>query len=139
MDSYKPDLPDNTREIKAKYAADTFPQKMGIKLVELTPGYARVEVKVTEDMLNFHNIAHGGAIFTLADTAFGLASNSRGPAVALQVSINFISAVDPGTVIFATAVEEQLTRKTGIYNITVASEEGKTVALFRGVVYRKKQ
>ncbi len=112
---------------------------LGVKLLEVTPGCARVEMKLTGDMLNFHGIAHGGAIFSLADTAFAIASNSRGPAVALQVSINFTGAVRVGAVLTATAREEALTRKTGIYNIVVEDDRGETIALFRGVVYRVNQ
>ncbi len=131
------DAPDRVSEIKKKYTDDTFPYGLGIRLMEAGPGYAGVELVIKEDMLNLHGTAHGGVIFTLADTAFGLAANTRGTAVALQASINYIRAVKPGTRLVATAREEYLTRKTGIYNITVQDEEGDTIALFRGVVYRK--
>ncbi len=125
-------------EVKAKYEQDFFPRSMGIRLVHLSPGHSKVEMPVKEEMTNFHGITHGGALFTLADTAFGLASNSRGPAVALQVSINFIAPSTPGQLLTATASEEHLTRSTGIYSITVENEEGQLIALFRGVVYRLK-
>jgi acyl-CoA thioesterase len=129
----------DNKTIEKRFLQDSFPQKLGIQLVEVAPGFAKVRMEMKDDFLNFHGIAHGGIIFTLADTAFGLASNSRGDAVALQVSINFISAVKPGAVIMATANEEQLTRKTGIYNIIVETSEGDCVALFRGTVYRKQR
>ena len=124
-------------EVKRNFKQDAFPLKLGVRLVELNPGFSKVEMKVTREMLNLHGIAHGGAIFTLADTAFGLASNTRGPAVALQVSINYIRSVNPDTMVYAMAEEEELTRKTGISNITVQTAEGKAVALLRGTVYRK--
>ena len=126
------------KKLKAKYyAEDRYPLSLGIEIKELSPGYCAAEMKITEEMTNFHNITHGGALFSLADTAFGLASNSRGPAVALQVSINYMAPSGPGQCLEATAEEESLTRSTGVYNITVHNEKKETVALFRGVVYRK--
>ncbi len=123
-------------EIKEKFEQDNFPRKLGVSIVNVGPGYAKVQMTVSEDMQNFHGMAHGGVIFTLADTAFGLAANTRGKAVGLQVSINYIRPVKSGTVIFAVGEEEELTKSTGIYNITVETEDGKKVALFRGVVFR---
>ncbi len=125
-------------ELKAKYyAEDKYPLSLGIEIVELSPGYCAVEMKITEEMTNFHRITHGGALFSLADTAFGLASNSRGPAVAIQVSINYMAPSVPGESLTAVAREENITRSTGIYSITVHKQNNETVALFRGVVYRK--
>ncbi|EEG77981.1 hydroxyphenylacetyl-CoA thioesterase PaaI [Dethiobacter alkaliphilus] len=124
------------KDIKAKFNKDYFPFNLGIEIVELAAGFAQVKFTVTKEMQNLHGMAHGGAIFTLADTALGLAANTRGKAVGLQVSINYIRPAKPQTVLIATAEEEQLTRSTGIYNVTVATEAGKKVALFRGVVFR---
>lgn len=124
-------------EIRQRYEKDLFPQSLGIKLLHLSPGYSRVQMEVKGEMVNFHHITHGGALFTLADTAFGLASNSRGPAVALQVSVNFLAPSRPGETLTAEASEEHLTQSTGIYTITVHNEKKEAIALFRGVVYRK--
>ncbi len=133
----KADLPDFSADVKANFANSSFAHKVGIRLLEVGAGYASVETDVTEELLNNHGTAHGGAIFTLADTAFGLASNTRGHAVAMQVSINYTRAAKSCQTLRATAVEEAVTRKTGTYNVTVANEAEETVALFRGVVYRK--
>jgi len=126
-----------TEEISKQFNNDRFPKMLGIEIKNISLGYAEVTITVTEQMLNFHGMVHGGVIFTLADTAFGLASNTRGPAVALQVSINYIRAAQAGTVLIATAQEENITKRTGIYNITVKNDSGETVALFRGTAYRK--
>ena len=123
-------------EIKERFRQDTFPHNLGVKIVCLEPGYSKVQMMITTEMQNLHGMAHGGVIFTLADTALGLAANIRGKAVSLQVSINYIRPVQPGTVLFAMGVEEELTKSTGIYNVTVETEEGKKIALFRGVVFR---
>ncbi len=129
---------DYTEHIKNNFTNDSFPQKLGIKLEDLRAGYAKLSLEIKDDMSNFHGITHGGALFTLADTAFGLASNTRGIAVALQVSINFLKATQPGNRLVAIAKEEYLTKSTGIYNITVLHNDS-IVALMRGTVYRKKQ
>lgn len=126
-------------KILEKYSKDLFPQSLGVKILHISPGSCQVEMVIEEKMTNFHGITHGGALFTLADTAFGLASNSRGPAVALQVSINYIAPSREGQTLIATAREEHLTKSTGIYNVNVENENGDSIALFRGVVYRVKE
>ncbi|MGI9862620.1 hydroxyphenylacetyl-CoA thioesterase PaaI [Moorella naiadis] len=129
---------DELEGIKEKFARDTFPRSLGIELLELAPGYARVAMKLQDNMVNFHGIGHGGALFTLADTALGLASNSHGdPAVALTVTINYLVPAHPGTHLIATAEEEHRTRRTGVYRITVATGAGANIALARGTVFRQ--
>ncbi|GEA14932.1 MAG: acyl-CoA thioesterase [Moorella sp. (in: firmicutes)] len=129
---------DFLQAVKERYTSDTFPRSLGIELLELAPGYARVAMTITENMLNFHGIGHGGAIFTLADTALGLASNSHGnPAVAISVTINYLAPARAGTRLVAEAREEHLTRRTGVYRITVNSSQGEAIAVVHGTVYRK--
>jgi len=129
---------DSIENIKERYAADSFPQSLGIQLEELAPGYARLSMRLNEKMVNFHGIGHGGAIFTLADTALGLASNSRnGTAVALNVTINYLAPARPGNRLTAVAEEEHLTRKTGVYRVTITNDTGDNIALVRGTVYRQ--
>ena len=131
---------DRCAEIKAKfYAADKFPLSMGMELIDLQPGYSVVEMQVGEEMVNFHQIAHGGVVFSLADTAFGLASNTKGEAVALQVSVNYLAPARPGEILRATATETKITRSTGLYDISVTNANGDVIALMRGTVYRRQQ
>lgn len=130
---------DTIEAIKQKYATgDYFPRSLGIELVDLTPGCAKVEMVIRDDMLNFHGIGHGGAIFTLADTALGLASNSRGvPAVAITVNIDFLAMAKPGRRLTAVAEEDNLTRRTGVYRVGIVDDQGEKIAQARGIVYRK--
>ncbi|NLC11493.1 MAG: hydroxyphenylacetyl-CoA thioesterase PaaI [Firmicutes bacterium] len=129
---------DPVEQLKQKYYnQDNFPLRLGIKILDLKPGLAQVSLKVEESMTNFHQIAHGGVLFTLADTAFGLASNLRGQAVALQVSTNFLKPATAGNILTATARELYLTRKTGIYEVVIENEKNETLFLFRGTAYRK--
>ncbi|MDN5344650.1 MAG: acyl-CoA thioesterase [Clostridia bacterium] len=129
---------DSIQATRERYAADIFPNFLGIELLELAPGFARVAVTLKENMINLHGIGHGGAIFTLADTALGLASNSHGnPAVALAVTINYLAPARVGTQLIAEAREEHLTRRTGVYRVTIQSSTGQAIALAHGTVYRQ--
>jgi acyl-CoA thioesterase len=84
------------------------------------------------------NVVHGGAIFTLADLAFAAASNSHGTvAVAINASIWFVKAGTQGT-LFAEAREVSRNPKLATYSITITDDAGEIVALFEGMVYRKK-
>jgi acyl-CoA thioesterase len=100
------------------------------------PGYARATLTIGPAMINGLATAHGGILFTFADTALAFACNSRNdPHVALQCSISFINAARLGETIVAEAIECSLKGRTGVYDVTLTRGET-TVALFRGVVYR---
>jgi acyl-CoA thioesterase len=121
------------------YARDAASRALGMTIEEARPGFARVSMRIVESMVNGHDIAHGGMTFTLADSAFAFACNSRNePNVALQASISYISAVKLGDVLVAEAQERSSKGRTGVYDITVTRGEGEVVALFRGVCYRIK-
>lgn len=125
-------------ELKAWILNDPFPNSLGVEILELKPGYSRVRLRVTQSMTNIHGITHGGVIFTVADVAFGTASNSRGePAVAMNMSINYLKKSSPGDELVATAREENLTRRTGLYRITVENQHGELLAVAQGLVYRQ--
>ena len=127
-------------QLRRQLELDPFARLLGIQLLEVGEGYSRCTMVVGEQMLNFCGIPHGGAIFPLADVAFGAASNSHGQlAVALNVSINFVAAVPAGTRLYAEAAEENLGRRTALYRLTVTAEDGSLVALCQGTVYRKSQ
>ncbi|MQL52535.1 hydroxyphenylacetyl-CoA thioesterase PaaI [Desulfofundulus thermobenzoicus] len=127
-----------TGELKKWLLNDPFPRSLGVEIMELRPGYSRVRLKVTEQMTNIHGITHGGIIFTVADVAFGTASNSHGvPAVGINMNINYLKKSIPGDELVATAREENLTRRTGLYRITVENQHGELVAVASGLVYRR--
>ena len=131
---------DRLQKIVEKIRQDPFARALGIELLELKAGYSRTVMTVTENMLNFHGIPHGGAIFSLADAAFAAASNSHGTkAIALNMSISYLAAVPIGTKLYAEAIEEKLGRRTALYRITIQSEAGKLVASCQGLVYRKEE
>ncbi|MCS7279722.1 MAG: hotdog fold thioesterase [Thermodesulfobacteriaceae bacterium] len=110
-----------------------------IDLIEITLGYAKIGMKVREDLLNAAKLCQGGAIFSLADFAFALASNSHGKiALAISSTIFFPSSAQEGEYLIAEAKELALTRKTGLYEVRVYEKDTqRLVALFTGQVYRK--
>ncbi|WP_054970775.1 hydroxyphenylacetyl-CoA thioesterase PaaI [Alicyclobacillus ferrooxydans] len=115
---------------------DPFSQLLGMRLVDLKPGIGTVEMTVGPEHMNPHGTPHGGAIFSLADSALAVASNSRGlEAVALDVSITYCRPALNGSVLRATASELNVTRRTGLFDIRVEREDGKLVASARGTVF----
>lgn len=119
---------------------DKFAEALGIKLLDLREGYAKCAMTVREDMLNAHKIAHGAAIFTLADFAFAAACNSYGQtALALEVKINFLEAVQVGSQLIAEATEESLSARIGLYHLAVRDASGALVAAAQATAYRKSE
>ena len=118
------------------YAEDRAAQSMGIELLEVREGFARVAFVVRDDMVSGHGIAHGGFIFALADTAFAYACNSRNRVtIALQCSISFTAAGKRGSRVTATARERFAGGRTGTYDVEVADETDTVLAYFRGTSY----
>lgn len=104
-----------------------------MQLVQCQPGRAVMRMAVREEMLNGHRICHGGLIFTLADSTFAFACNSRNQAtVAAGASIEFLRPAALGDVLTCEGVEQVLQGRHGIYDMTVTNQRGETVALFRG-------
>ena len=119
---------------------DLFAAHNQIELVEVGKGRGVARMRVGDLHLNGARIAHGGAIFALADLAFAAASNSHGTlAVAINASISYLKAVEKGTTLTAEAEEAARHPRLGSYTIRVTDEEGDLVAIFQGMVYRKKE
>jgi acyl-CoA thioesterase len=119
-------------------ARDEASRRLGIELVEQGEGRAVTRMTVREDMVNGHAIAHGGLVFTLADTAFACACNSFGPVtVASSAEIVFVAPARAGDVLVAEAVLRTRFGRSGIYDVTVRrDDEGDrdrdVIAEFRG-------
>ena len=115
---------------------DPFAQANGIDCVGAGPGRATARMTVRESHLNFNGACHGGAIFTLADTAFGLASNSHGVvAVGINAHITYQIAAKLGDVVVATAIEVSRSAKLAVYRVDVTREDSAVIASFTGTVY----
>jgi acyl-CoA thioesterase len=117
------------------FARDAASRSLGIELAEAADGHAVVRMRVTGLMVNGHDIAHGGYLFLLADTAFACACNSYGPAtVAAGAEITFIASARLGDLLVATATERARYGRNGIYDVTVHRQDagGDVIAEFRG-------
>lgn len=115
---------------------DPYMQLLGLETRLVEPGRAVVAAQVKPEHLNIHGACHGGFLYSLADAAFALASNSHGTAaVALTTQMQYFKAVQAGEHLEAHASEENLGRRTATYRIEVRSN-GRVVALFTGTVFR---
>jgi acyl-CoA thioesterase len=118
------------------WAADAASRMLGMELVDVSAGRALVSMVVRPDMVNGHDICHGGLIATLADSAFALACNSHGPAaVAAGFAVDFLLPGRLGQTLHADAREVSLLGRSGIYDVTVRADDaeaGEVIAEFRG-------
>ena len=116
------------------FAADAASASLGMVIEEIGPGRAVMRMPVRTDMLNGHRICHGGFIFTLADSAFAFACNSYNElTVAQQNQITFVAPGKAGETLRAVAEEVSKTGRSGVYDVTVTGEDGRTVAHMRGL------
>ena len=122
---------------KTMFGRDPASQALGMLLAEIRPGYARMTMAVRHDMLNGHQTCHGGYIFMLADSAFAFACNSHNHnTVGAGCTIDYLAPGRLGDMLCAEAVEQALSGKTGVYDVKVSNQEGRTVALLRGKSHR---
>ncbi len=116
---------------------DAFSTWLGIKVVEVKPGKAVLRMTVREEMLNGHGVCHGGVTFALADTALAFAANAHGRlATSIECSITYPAPVHDGDELTATAEEQLLRSRIGVYDVVVENQHHRKVALFRGIAYR---
>ena len=110
-----------------------FENHLGVKIIEIDEGYAKLEMKIQDYMLNGLGACQGGAIFSFADTAFAYSCNGRNiPTVAYACDITFIKPGLKGDVLTAIGREMNLTKRNGLYNIEVTNQNNELIALFIG-------
>lgn len=117
----------------AMWKDDRAAQALGMTVVSVGPGKATLTMTVRPEMCNGHHIAHGGLIFTLADTAFAYACNSHNRrTVANTCTVTFIAPGKEGDVLTAVAEERHRGGRSGVCDVTVNDQHGKLIAVFRG-------
>ena len=120
-------------------SSDQFSRELGIQLVSSSPGRAILKLEITDKHRNSHGTVHGGVIFSLADEAFAVASNSDGIAsVAINTSITYMKAALDGT-LYADAEEFSKNHKLGSYQVQIYDQNHEKIAIFQGLAYRKSQ
>lgn len=118
------------------YENDAFSKWLGIELINVSRGYAKIKMTVREEMTNGFKIAHGGITYSLADSAFAFASNSWGEqAVSIETSISHTKPVQIDDVLTAETSMKNKSKRLAIYNVTVTNQDEKVVALFKGTVF----
>jgi len=118
---------------EAMMAKDASSRFLGVTLEAIAPGSARMAMTVTKDMLNGLGLCHGGFTFKLADDAFAYACNSYNRnAVGVSCTVSYPAAARLGDRLVAEAREIHRKGRTGIYDVTVANQDGEVVLLFRG-------
>lgn len=124
--------------VAAMMARDAFSRWLGIKVQSVRPHQAAVSMTVRDEMVNGFGVAHGGIVYSLADTALAFAANTHGRVtVAIENAISYPKAVHVGDELVAEAAEESASNRLAYYSVTVWRSDEK-VALFRGTVYRTK-
>ena len=105
----------------------------GFEVLEMGPGFARLGMTIRADMVNAAGVCHGGILFMFADSAFGFACNSHNQrALSTACAIEFLAPARPADQLIATATEQVLGKRTGIYDVRVETAAGSLIALLRG-------
>jgi acyl-CoA thioesterase len=121
------------------FANDRASKALGMRILEVGPGRAVLEMTVLETMVNGHDLCHGGLIATLADSAFAFACNSYNElTVASGFSIDILAPGKLGDVLTARCTEVSKSGRTGVYDAVVMNQRGERVAVFRGRSYTMK-
>ena len=128
------------QELKQFFSTnDLFARHAGIELLDAGPGWAKASMRIEPFHFNGAKTVHGGAIFTLADFAFAVASNSHGSlAMGINTSVSFVKAALTGT-LYAEALEQSKGPKLASYSVMITDDAGDVVAIFQGMAYRKKE
>lgn len=119
---------------------EPYARKLGLRLLEVEPGRAVVEMPPRNDVGNILGMMHGGAIFSLIDEAFQVSCNAHGKvAVALSMTLAYHEAPGPNATLRAESTEIHKSRKIGTYSIRVTDDQGSLIASCQALAYRKQQ
>ncbi|MGQ0643657.1 MAG: hydroxyphenylacetyl-CoA thioesterase PaaI [Gemmatimonadaceae bacterium] len=122
---------------QAMLARDAFSQWLGIEVLDIGPGTCTARMTVRGEMLNGFGVAHGGIVFSVADSAFAFACNTHGRVtVSIENSITYPVAIRQGDILTAVAREEAGSERLGYYRVDVTRQSDELVGLFRGTAYR---
>jgi acyl-CoA thioesterase len=122
---------------QAMFERDTASQALGMRLLSVAPGAARLGMSVRAEMIQGHGTCHGGYLFALADSAFAFACNSYNEAtVAIGCSIDYIAPARLGDTLSADCIEQSRSGRTGNYDVRIENQQGQLIALFHGKSYK---
>jgi acyl-CoA thioesterase len=125
------------RVVADMLAKDAFSRWLGITVSDVAPNAAVTRMTVRPEMVNGFGVAHGGIVYSLADSALAFASNTHGRVtVSIDNGITYPAAVNVGDQLTAAATMESSTKKLGFFRVAVTNQDGEIVAGFRGTVYK---
>ena len=125
--------PESLAELKAKETIEPIASYLEMKLVELSPGYAKVSMKLKPEYMNFNGLVFGGIVMSVADQAFAYATNSvASPSIATQFNIHLIAGAGLGDELTAECRMVKSGRRIGVSEITVTNQDGKLIAKATG-------
>ncbi len=123
--------------IQQVFKTDEFSKWLGIEILDVKEGYSKIKMTVRKEMMNGLNVVHGGIAFSLADSAFAFACNSRNNlSLALETSISFLKPVFVDDTLIAEAKEIRNGKNTGVYLVEITNQHNNLIALFKGTCYR---
>ena len=126
--------------IKRGVETEPYARSLGIRLVDIDVGWAVAEMKFSGEKEDIFGMAHGGAIFSLVDEAFGAAANSHGTvALALNVNITYVQSPSSGETLRAEAREVDRSETASTCEIRVLGEDDRLIATAQATGYRKKE
>ncbi len=133
MSESKKSASDTIAELRAREEKESIASFLKMRLLELTPGYAKVVMPLAPEYQNFNGLIFGGIVMAVADQAFAYASNSVAyPSVASQFNIHFIAGANPSDELIAECRVVRSGRRVGISEITVTNQAGKLIAKATG-------
>lgn len=139
MSDRKPDELQSLAErvVAGMVERDEFTRWLGIEVLGVAPERCECRMVVRPEMVNGFGVAHGGIVFSLADSAFAFACNTHGMVtVSIENSITYPEAIRPGDVLTATAGQDAMSSRLSYYRVDVRNQHGATVGLFRGTAYK---
>lgn len=126
--------------VQRMLSRDAFSQWLGVEVLEVAAQQAVIRMTVRPEMANGFGFAHGGIVYSFADSAHAFATNSSGEiSVAIDCSVSYPAAVRMGDVLTATAVEQTSTNRLAFCEVTVRNQRDEVVGHFRGTVYRTRK
>jgi acyl-CoA thioesterase len=128
------------RIVDFMFTNDAFSQWLGIERLRVAPGICELRMTVRSEMMNGFAIAHGGITYSLADTALAFASNAHGlKCYSVETSISHVKMVKEGDLLTTVVEEKSLSKRIGVYHITVFNQNNEAVAFFKGTVHRSEK
>lgn len=128
---------ESQRLLKAMLDHDKFSEWLGLEVLEVREGYAKLQAVIRPEMMNGVGSVHGGVTFSMADSAFAFSCNMyNNISVALDVHISFTKAGREGDIFTIESQEVSSTKRTGIYDIKITNQHNDLIALFKGTCFR---